>query len=458
MADLGTAARPLRVAIVGSGPSGFYATGALFKSGPAVHVDVFERLPTPYGLVRGGVAPDHVKIKKVTRVYERIAANEGFSFLGNVTVGRDIQIEELRRYYDAIILCYGAEADYRLGISGEDLAGSHTATEFVGWYNGHPEFVNATFDLSCEGAVIIGHGNVAVDVARILAKTPDELRHTDIAGHALDVLAESKVRTIHVVGRRGPAQAKFTSVELKELGRLAECDLVVAAADLDPMSRSELDHEHTTHIHHNLAIFETFAAHGPTAKSRQCRIEFLRSPVRIEGDERVERVVLEQNRLEGPPFKQRAVGTGHTETLDCGILFRSIGYRGAPIAGAPFDERRGVIPNEDGRVVADGRPVPGLYAAGWIKRGATGIIGTNKHDSTATVKALVADIPALCPCAEPDGQAVRDLLASRGVQVVSFEDWKRIDAAEIERGKIRGKPREKFVQVEDMLATLSSDG
>ncbi len=458
MADLGTAARPLRVAIVGSGPSGFYAAGALFKSEPDVVVDVFDRLPTPYGLVRGGVAPDHVKIKKVTRAYDRIAANAGFSFLGNVTVGRDIQIEELEWHYDAIILCYGANADYRLGIPGEDLAGSHTATEFVGWYNGHPDYADATFDLSCEAAVIIGHGNVAVDVARILAKTPDELRHTDIAEHALDALAGSKVRTIHIVGRRGPAQAKFTSVELKELGRLSECDAVVAAADLDldATSRAELEQEHSTHIHHNLAVFETFAAPRSDTKPRQCSIGFLRSPVRIEGDERVERVVLERNRLEGPPFKQRAVGTGLTETLDCGILFRSIGYRGAPIAGAPFDEGRGAIPNEDGRVLADGRPVPGLYAAGWIKRGATGIIGTNKRDSNATVKALVADIPALCPCAEPDGRAVRHLLASRGVRVVSFEDWQRIDAAEIARGEAKGKPREKFIRVEDMLATLSS--
>ena len=456
MSELGTEARALRVAIVGSGPAGFYAAEALTKSERRVVVDLFERLPTPFGLVRGGVAPDHQKIKKVVKVYERIATTEGVSFLGNVTVGRDISVEELRTHYDAVLLAYGAAADRRLGIPGEDLPGSHTATEFVAWYNGHPDYVDRTFDLSQEVAFVIGQGNVAMDVARILAKTVDELRDSDMAQYALDALAESKVREIHVIGRRGPVQAKFTAPELKEFGELADCDPVVDPADLelDEVSRAELEDPDNTHSRKNQAVLEEFAGRKPGGKSRRVHLRFFRSPVELRGEDRLEEVVLETNRLTGEAFHQRAEGTGERQAEPCGLLFRSVGYRGAPLPGIPFDENRGIVPNRGGRVVDGEAVVPGLYVSGWIKRGPSGVIGTNKPDSYETVQALLEDLDRLTPCPRPDSGAVRELLAGRGVRVVSFEDWRRIDAAEIERGRATGKPREKFATVAEMLAVL----
>lgn len=445
----------MTVAVVGSGPSGFYAAEALLKSERPVRVDVLERLPCPFGLVRSGVAPDHPKLKNAIKVYEQIAAHPAFGYFGNVTVGRDVTVCELRELYDAVIFCCGAESDRRLGIPGEDLAGSHTATEFVGWYNGHPDYRDRSFDLRQEVAVIIGQGNVAADVARILAKTPDELRHTDIAAHAFEALADSRVRRIHVIGRRGPAQAKFTSKELKEFAALADCDALVdpAELELDAASEAELADKGNVGAARNVEIFRSFAV-AASGKSRQCRFEFLRSPVQVTGGTRVEAVVLERNRLAGEPFALSARGTGVTETRACGLLFRSIGYRGVPIPGVPFDERRAVIPNDRGRVLDEHQqPVPGLYTAGWIKRGPTGIIGTNRADAVETVESLLEDLGART--AERSGGAgLAALLSERGVRTVSFEDWRRIDAEEIRRGAAVGKPREKLTSVEEMLAVL----
>lgn len=452
--------RPLRVAVVGSGPSGFYAAEALFKSDLPAQVAMVERLPTPYGLVRGGVAPDHAKIKSVTRVYDKIASHEAFEFLGNVTVGKDVSIVELQRHYDAVIFACGAESEQSLGIPGEELPGSHSATEFVGWYNGHPDHRDRCFDLSCERAVVIGQGNVAIDVARMLAKTADELRHTDIAHHALEVLADSKIKEIHLIGRRGPVQAKFTAAELKELGELVDCDPLVDPGEivLDPASRAELEDASNQHSKRNMAILEEFAGRPAPTKSKSCRIRFFRSPVALESADvapgRLARVVLEKNVLEGEPFRLKARGAGELEELPCGILFRSVGARGVAIPGVPFDDRRGIFPNKEGRICDGHTPVPGLYAVGWIKRGPTGIIGANKPDSQDTIKAFLADLPNLAPCPEPDTGPLKELLASRGVRVVSYADWQRIDAAEVERGKERGKPREKFVSIEEMLAVL----
>jgi ferredoxin--NADP+ reductase len=456
MSELGTAARPLRVAVVGSGPSGFYAVEALFKAGVPVQVEMFDRLPTPFGLVRGGVAPDHPKIKSVTRVYEKIAQNEGFAFFGNVTIGKDIAIEELRRFYDAVLFTCGAESDKHLGVPGESLPGSHAATEFVGWYNGHPDYRGRSFDLSQEVAVIIGQGNVAMDVTRILAKSVDELRNTDIAQHALDALAESRIKEIHLVGRRGPVQAAFTHPELKELGELDTCDPVIDPADLDldPTSRQELEDVSNHHSQKNMGVLEAFAARESGSKAKRCRIRFFRSPNELRGDGRVQSIVLEKNVLIGEPFRQRAMATDEREEIPCGLVFRSVGYRGVAIPGVPFDDSRGVFPNEDGRILDRGDAVPGLYCAGWIKRGPSGIIGTNKPDSQKTVQELLLDMPKLDPCDEPSSDALRELLKSRGVRAVSFADWQKIDAAEIERGQALGKPREKFTRVEDMLAVL----
>jgi ferredoxin/flavodoxin---NADP+ reductase len=456
MSLLGSESRPLRVAIVGSGPAGFYAAEALQKSGKKVHLDIFDRLPTPYGLVRAGVAPDHQKLKSVIRIYEKIAEEPSFHFLGNVTVGQDVLVEELKRFYDAIILSSGAETDRRLGIPGEDLPGSHTATEFVGWYNGHPDYQDRVFDLSGEVAAVIGQGNVAMDVSRILAKTVRELEETDITQAALDVLARSRIREVHVIGRRGPVQAKFTPPEIKEFADLEECDPVADPAELElgPACRAELEDAKSGHARKNLAALQEFATRTVRGKRRTCVFRFYWSPIRLEGKDRITAMVLEKNKLTGEPFRQKAVGTGETITMPCDILFRSVGYKGVAIRGLPFDEREGVVPNQKGRITEGGTPLPGLYVSGWIKRGPSGVIGTNKPDSVETVESLLADLPALAPCPVPDSAGLISLLQSRGVRVVTFADWRRIDLAEIARGKERGKPREKYLRREDMLSVL----
>lgn len=448
---------PLRIAIVGSGPSAFYAAEGLFKSDRTVRVDMLERLPAPYGLVRHGVAPDHQKLKEPIRVYEGIARHPAFRLFGNVSVGKDVAVEDLKSAYHAVLFCCGAETDRRLGIPGEDLPGSHTATEFVGWYNAHPDYRDRQFDLSQEVAVIIGQGNVAIDVARILAKTVDELKHTDIAEHALDCLATSRIREIHLIGRRGPAQAKFTTKEFRELGELADCDPVVHAADLDlnPESLAELEQRAGSVAKKNLEVLKTFAARPARGARRRVFLRFLLSPVELRGAGRVEEVLLERNRLEGGPLHQAARGTGERVTQACSLLFRSIGYKGVAIPGVPFDPQQGVFPNKDGRIVdAAGAPIPGLYASGWIKRGPTGIIGTNRADSMATVRSLLADIDAVATGPKPGAEGVAALGTGRGPRIVRFEDWLIIDRAEVQRGAAKGKPREKFTTRAEMLDLL----
>ena len=456
-AFLGTERNPLQVAVVGSGPSGFYAAEALLKSGQAVRVDMIERLPAPYGLVRYGVAPDHPKLKEAILAYQVIAQLPHFSLLANVNVGRDIEVDELRAHYHAIVFACGAEADRRLGVPGEDLAGSHTATEFVAWYNGHPDYRERSFDLSAEVAVVIGQGNVAADVCRILAKSVDELRATDIAQHALDALAASRVREIHLIGRRGPAQAKFTNKELKELGELACCDTQVDPRDLalNAESLAELQSKANYISAKNVEILRDLAARALGGRPRRLLFRFLESPLELVGAGRVEELVLVRNRLEGSPFQQSAHSTGETERLRCGLLFRSIGYAGVPIPGCPFDARQGIFPTRDGRLVdATDAVIPGLYAAGWIKRGPSGIIGTNRADSVATVKSLLADVPSLPSGAKAGSAGLAPLLAQRAVRAVSLDDWRVIDAHEVARGEPLGKPREKFTRVAEMLGCL----
>jgi len=456
MSSLGTTERPLRVAIVGSGPSGFYAAESLVKAGIEVQVDIFERLPAPYGLVRYGVAPDHQKIKAVTKVFERIATRPNVSFLGNVNVGTDITLAELQRFYDAVLFSHGAASDRRLNIPGEDLPGSYTATEFVAWYNGHPDFRDHQFDLSHEVAVVIGQGNVAVDVCRILCRTVDELKSTDIAQYALDALAESRVREVHMIGRRGPVQAKFTQVEIKELGEMAACTPLIRPGDLDlePCSVAELNHPDNSGASRLFSILLDYAANEPKPDQRRLHIDFRLSPIEILGEGQVQKIILERNALEGSPMQIMAVGKGDFEELDCGLVFRSVGYRGLPLAGVPFDSRTGVIPNVSGRVTQDGQVLKGVYVAGWIKRGPSGTIGSNKPDSHESVAAILADIGQLSGCLNPSGVAVLELLNARGVRVVSFPDWQRIDAAEVERGRAIGKPREKFLTSAAMLEAL----
>jgi len=457
MSQPGTPDNPLRVAIIGSGPSGFYATEALIKSGINVKVDMLERLPAPYGLVRHGVAPDHAKLKQAIQLYDKIAEFNEFNYLGNVTVGRDLSVDELKNTHHAVIFACGAESDRKLGIPGENLSGSYTATEFVGWYNGHPDYRDRTFDLSHEVAVIIGQGNVAADVSRILAKTVDELKHTDITKQALEVLAASKIREIYVIGRRGPAQAKFTPKELREFGELSDCDPVVNPEDLvlNTASQQELEDKTNARNIKIYQLFKEFSQRPASTKTRRCHFKFLLSPVELIGKDKLQKLTLEKNMLRGEAFNQSARGTGEKITLDSGILFRSIGYHGVPIAGVPFDERKGVIPNIKGKVTNNGDVVPQLYTAGWIKRGPTGIIGTNRADSVETVESLLQDVPALDGSLQKTGIAgLLPLLKQRHVRYVNFAEWKKIDQKEVERGQSIGKPREKFTNIKDMIAVL----
>ena len=454
--ELGTAHRPLRVAIIGSGPSGFYAAQPLLKSEVNVIVDMFDRLPAPYGLVRYGVAPDHAKIKNVTNVYKRTAEQPGFSFMGNVNVGKDISVEELKKFYDAIIFTCGAETDRKLGVPGEDLDGSYTATEFVAWYNGHPDYRDRKFDLSGDVAAIIGVGNVAMDVCRILCKTVDELKTTDIAQHALDTLAKSNIKEVHMIGRRGPAQAKFTPAEIREFGELTDCDPIVDARDMEvnEASRIELDDPKNMAGKKNYEILKSYSTRESTGKPKKFVIHFLESPAELMGEGKLQKLVLEKNELVGEPGKQKCKGTGTKAEMNCDILFRSVGYRGLAIEGVPFHDAWGIFPNKEGRIVDGDNVVEGFYTAGWIKRGPSGVVGANKPDSEETVARLLEDVSQLTPCEVPDTKVVLDLLSQKGVRVVSFDDWQKIDASEIERGQKIGKPREKYISVDEMISAL----
>jgi ferredoxin/flavodoxin---NADP+ reductase len=448
--------RALRVAVVGSGPAAFYAAGALLTSaGPAAEVDMIERLPTPWGLVRLGVAPDHPQLKTVSRAFEKIAARPGFRFLGNVEVGRDVTREELSARYDAVVYAVGSQTDRRLGIPGEDLPGSWAATELVAWYNGHPDFQELSFDLSVERAVVIGNGNVALDVARMLALTREELQPTDTTDAAIEAIARSGIREIVVLGRRGPVQAAWTSTELGEMGDLARADVVVDPADLELEPESEAELEAASNVvQRNVEILRDFAAREPTGKSCVVRLRFRVSPVAILGDERVEAVEVVRNRLEADASgRVRAVPTDEREVIPCGIVFRSVGYYGLPLPGLPYDEASGTIPNLSGRVLGDdGRPLPGLYCAGWIKRGPTGVIGTNKKDATETVDALLEDARAGRLPAPTHGTSLEGLLAERGVQAVTYAGWEAIDALERSRGEPLGRPRLKLCTWDELLA------
>ena len=450
-----SAAAPLRVAVVGSGPAGFYAADALLKSDLDVDVDLIDRLPTPWGLVRLGVAPDHENIKAVSRAFERVAKRPGFRFFGNVEVGRDVTHDELARLYDAVVYSVGAQTDRRMGIAGEDLPGSWSATQLVAWYNGHPDFQELPFDLDVERAVVVGNGNVAIDVARMLALTAEELAGTDTVDAAVEAIVDSRLREIVMLGRRGPVQAAFTPPELGELGELAGADVVVDAADLelDAASAAALE-EDRERARRNVEFLREYAARPAGGKPRTIRLRFLVSPVAILGDERVEAVEVVRNRLEQDERGRIvAVPTDERETIPCGIVFRSVGYRGVPLPGLPFDEGRATLRNDGGRVVADGgAPIPGVYAAGWIKRGPTGVIGTNKKDATETVEALLADAR--------EGRLVRagdrrleELLRERGFRFVDYDGWEAIDAAERAAGEPLGRPRVKLATWDGLLTT-----
>lgn len=458
---LGTQSNPLRVAIIGSGPSGFYAADHLQKQpNLVVEVDMFDRLPTPYGLVRGGVAPDHQKIKSVTKIYDKIAANPNFHFYGHVEFGTDITHDDLAKHYHAIIYAVGAQTDKRMEIPGEDLKGSHAATEFVAWYNAHPDFAEREFDLSTENVAVIGLGNVAMDVIRILAQTAEELKETDIADYALDALRHSKVKNIYVLGRRGPAQAAFTNPEIKELGELSDASVIVAPSEvvLDPFSQKFVESGEDKVATKNVEILKSFAAMGDTGKPRKIIMRFCVSPVEIIGTDKVEAIKVVKNDLVvDDKGNLKAKATDQFETIPVGMVFRSVGYYGVALPGVPFDAKGGVIPNDKGRVLTakGGEQVIGDYVTGWIKRGPSGIIGTNKPDSVETVEMLLEDMAAgkLMNPSEPQRSAMEGLL--KKVRYVTYSDWQLLDEMEQDNGVVRGAPRVKFSRIDEMLDAIA---
>ena len=437
----------LRVAIVGSGPAGVYAVEALTRHGD-VTVDVFDRLPSPFGLVRYGVAPDHPKIRSISAALTGVLEHTDVRFLGNVDVGPDISLDELRTYYDAVLVASGAALDRRLGVPGEDLPGSFSATDFVAWYNGHPDAPIDAFTVDAESVAVIGMGNVAVDVVRLLAKTADDLRSTDMPDHVLDVLDRSQVSDIHMVGRRGPVQAKFTTRELRELGEIANADVLVNAAELegDPVSEQLLATQPAAR--RNLDVLREWAQRRPTGRPRRLYLRFWLRPVEVLGDDQVTGLRVESTQLDE---SGNAIGTGQFSTIDAQMVLRSVGYRGLPIPGLPFDERSGTVPNDAGRVLGPDGPAPGLYVAGWIKRGPTGVIGTNKHDARETIASMLEDAPSLPPAPVREPDAVVRFLAERGVIAVTWDGWLAIELAEIELGQQRGSARARIVQREALL-------
>jgi ferredoxin--NADP+ reductase len=462
MSEIGTEPNPLRVAIIGSGPAGFYTVSNFFKHKDlTVELDMFDRLPTPFGLVRAGVAPDHQKDKSVMRAYDKSAENPNFRFFGNVEYGTHIKLADLTAHYHQIIFTTGAPVDRNLDIPGEDLIGSHSATEFVAWYNGHPDFANLNFDLSQESVAIVGMGNVAMDVARILSKTPEELRETDMADYALEALRASKVKQVYLLGRRGPAQAAFTPPEIKEMGELLDSDVTVLAGEalVDVHSLQYLEANPDKNAEKNIAYITDYAARERTGKSKLLMVRFLVSPVELLGEDgQVRAVKLVKNEAymsDDGSVRPRA--TDVVEELPAGLVFRSVGYKGVPLPEVPFHESWGTIDNDKGRVqTTEGEQVTGLYTAGWIKRGPTGVIGTNKTDAQETVQCMIEDLVA-GKILQPDDasrEAVDTLVRERQPETITFDDWKRIDAKEIENGEAQNRPRVKFTNVADMLAVL----
>jgi len=447
----------VRVAVIGGGPAGFYATDQLLTAGFAV--DLLDALPTPFGLVRSGVAPDHPKIKAVTRVYEKTAKKPGFRFFGGIALGEDVTRAELLERYHAVVYAMGTSDDNRLGIPGEDRPGSYPATRFVAWYNGHPDATDEAFDLSASRAVVIGNGNVAIDVARMLVLDPDEVSPTDTADHAIAELAAARVEEVVLLGRRGPAQAAFTNPELRELGELRRADVVVdpSEVELDEHSARWLETEADITARKNVEILRAYAERPPSGRSHRISLKFLRSPVAILGDGEdgaVTGLRVVRNRIE-PTAGGRlsAVPTGVEEEIGCGLILRSIGYRGRPVADVPFDERRGLIRNDGGRVCdEEGTPHRGEYVVGWIKRGPSGVIGTNKKDAADTVAKVVADRDAglLEERPLPDPEAVAAFFAERAPDVVTWDGWKAIDTHETAAGEPHGRPRVKIVRVPEM--------
>ena len=432
----------IRVAIIGSGPSGFYTADALLKSGRDVEIDIIERLPTPFGLIRGGVAPDHQTTKKVARSYEKTALTEQVAYFGNVEVGKDVSMDEMRSLYDAVVLAIGAPSDRKLGIPGQDKKGVFGSADFVGWYNGHPDFTGLDPDLDTKNVAVIGNGNVAIDIARVLVKTTAEMSETDIAYHSAKAIEASPITDVYMFGRRGPIEAKFTNVELREMGKLENCVPVVDPAQLPDEVTGEMSDRDRRLKERNLATLREFPDVDPSGKAKRVHFAFYANPVEVLGGDSVEGIRLEKTRVENG----RAVGTGEFIEIECRLVIAAIGYFAHPFDGVPFDVDQGIVVHEDGRVG------DGVYAVGWIKRGPTGVIGTNKPDGDTAATQIFEDVGE---GGKPGRAALKKLLGERGVRYLGYADWQIIDAAE-QAAATPGAPRRKFVNVEDMLGALDA--
>ena len=433
---------PVTVAIIGAGPSGLYAAEALVKSAIDCQIDVIESLPTPYGLIRFGVAPDHEKTKRVTRAYERTLLDARVGYFGNVEIGRDLSLKELRDCYDAVIVAVGAPLDRSLDLPGGDKPGIYGSAEFVGWYNGHPDYRDLGPDLNRKQVAIIGNGNVALDVARILVKTPAEMAKTDLPAYAAKAIHGSPITDIYIFGRRGPIEAKWTNVELREMARLADATPVVDPGQLPDSVEGKMSERDRRLRLKNLETLRSFVGQEHGAARKRVHFVFQAAPVEVLGGAQIEGLRLERTSVEGG----QAVGTGETFDVPCGLVVASIGYRAKPMKGLPFDARRGTVVSRDGRVE------PGLYVVGWAKRGPTGVIGTNKPDGAAVARQIAEDFSK---GEKPGRSALQQLLESRAVAWVSFEDWKTIEAAEIAAAP-PGAPRKKLIRINDMLEALES--
>ena len=460
MSVFGTEQNPWRIAVIGAGPAGFYAAEHFFKQSDLfATVDVFDRLPTPFGLVRSGVAPDHEKIKNVTRVFDKTASKPGFRFFGNVEFGKHILLEDLKQYYHAVYFSTGSLVDRKLGIPGEDLPRSHSATEFVAWYNGHPDFRDLTFDLSQERVAVVGVGNVAVDVARILCKTVDELKSTDIADYALEALSKSNVKEVILMGRRGPSQAAFSLKEIKEMGELEDASSVTLPGEmtLDEHSKAALEANPDRMTEKSIEVLNGFLGGTNEAASKTCSIRFLVSPTAIHPspDGGVGSMSVVRNRIEpGSGGRLSSKATDTTFEWPLGLVFRSVGYRGEALPDIPFREDWGVIRNEKGRVINDeGSQEMGCYAGGWIKRGPSGVIGTNKPDAVETVSCMIEDLGAGLHFS-PEKQDIEPLIRSRQPHWFSYADWLALNELESSKGEAEGRPRVKFTSTAEMVAAL----
>ena len=436
-----------RVAVIGSGPAGIYTAQALTDpaTGTAVQVDIYDRLPVPYGLVRYGVAADHPKIKSIIGQLLKVMRRPSVRFLGNIRLGQDVTLAELRSYYDAVVIACGASADRRLAVPGEDLPGSISATEFVSWYSGHPDADPTGIDLTATSVAVIGAGNVALDVARMLLTSVDRLRDTDVPEHVLTELADSPVQDVYILARRGVTQAKFSSKELHEMADLPDVDVLVRPPDLqiDESAQHELDGDPARR--HAVDVLKSFADLEPQGRSKRLHFRFMVRPSAVIGTTRVDGLDVETTRFDGAG---RLTGTGQLERLPVQMVLRAVGYRALPIAGLPFDADAGVIPHLHGAVQA----VPGVYVAGWIKHGPSGVIATNRKDALDTVTALLADLPQLLPAANRDTDALLAVLRARGVEVVDWAGWEQIDAAEIAKGEPTGRHRVKIHDWAELLA------